>query len=90
VDQPRSSDSPTDETAIAELTLEGMHCQSCASLIAETLLDDPCVAGAVVDLDAARASVTYFPAMTSVGHLCALVMAVGYQASPAPSRNVAS
>lgn len=81
-------DSP--HTAIAELTVEGMHCQSCASLIEEVLLDDSGVAAAVVDLGAARAVVTYLPAMTTVDRLCDLAAAAGYQASPAPSRDVAS
>jgi P-type Cu2+ transporter len=95
VDEPLIWSSQTDEvdfpqTAIAELTVEGMHCQSCASLIEEALLDHSCVASAVVDLGAARAEVTYLPAMTSIDHLCELVAAIGYQASPAPSSGVAS
>ncbi len=76
-------DMKSPQTAIAELNVEGMHCQSCASLVEEVLLDDSCVAAAVVDLGAARAVVTYVPTMTSVGHLCELVAAVGYRASPA-------
>jgi copper chaperone CopZ len=95
MDDPRNSNGQMEQmnsrqTAIAELTVEGMHCQSCASLIEEILLDDSCVAGAVVDLDAARAMVTYFPEMTSVDHLCELVTAAGYQSSPASLGDVAS
>ena len=75
---------------VAELTVEGMHCQSCASLIEEVLLDDPCVEGAMVDLGAARAVVTYRPAMTSIDRLCELVAASGYQAFSAPSGDLAS
>jgi cation transport ATPase len=95
VDHPGNWDSQSGEmgspqTAIAELAVEGMHCQSCAALIEETLLDDSCVAGAIVDLDAARAVVTYLPTMTTVDHLCELVAAIGYHASPTPSGDAAS
>jgi len=45
-------------SATVELVVGGMHCQSCAELIEETLTGDPAVRHATVDLDAARAAVT--------------------------------
>jgi Cu+-exporting ATPase len=89
VDHPQNILSGTDageapHLADVELTVDGMHCESCASLIEEVLLEDSSVTSATVDLGAARAVVTYAPATTSVEHLCELVAGVGYQASPVP------
>lgn len=89
MDHPEEMPTGTDaghgpDLAAAELTVEGMHCQSCASLIEEVLLEDSSVSSAVVDLGAARAVVTYLPETTSVEHLCELVADVGYRASPVP------
>jgi copper chaperone CopZ len=68
--------------ATAELGITGMHCASCSALIEETLLEDLGVAGATVDLEAGRATVTYDPAQFSVADLCAAVVAAGYEAAP--------
>ena len=89
MDHPQKMPTGTDaedgpHLAAAELTVEGMHCQSCASLIEEVLLEDSSVSSAVVDSGANRAVVTYLPATTSVEHLCALVAEVGYRALPVP------
>ncbi len=65
-----------------ELTVEGMHCASCATLIEETLGKDGAVHAATVDLDAARASVTYDDATVSIEDLCATVAGIGYSARP--------
>ncbi|HLN41089.1 MAG TPA: heavy metal-associated domain-containing protein [Acidimicrobiales bacterium] len=70
-------------SATVELVVGGMHCQSCAELIEETLTGDPAVRHATVDLDAARASVTYDPATLTVDDLCAAVTGVGYRATRA-------
>ncbi|GEM_PF-3165946 len=72
-----------DEGATVELAVTGMHCQSCASLIEETLLEEPGVRSASVELEGALASVTYDPAVRSVGDLCAAVAGLGYSAAPA-------
>ncbi len=64
-----------------ELALEGMHCASCAALIEETLRKDVAVQAATVDLDAARAWVTYDDSSVSVDDLCATVAGVGYGAT---------
>jgi len=47
------------------------------------LTGDPAVRHATVDLDAARASVTYDPATLTVDDLCAAVTGVGYRATRA-------
>ena len=75
---------PTADTTTVELLVGGMHCQSCAALIAETLTGDPAVREAVVDLDTARASVTYDPSALTAAQLCAAVAGAGYRATPAP------
>lgn len=69
-------------TAAAELAVQGMHCQSCASLIEETLVENPAVPRAVVDLAAERAYVTYDPRSVTVDELCATITEVGYSATP--------
>jgi len=68
-------------SATVELVVGGMHCQSCAALIEETLTADPAVRRVTVDLDAARASVTYDPATLTVDDVCAAVTGVGYSAT---------
>ncbi|MGH9092344.1 MAG: heavy-metal-associated domain-containing protein [Acidimicrobiales bacterium] len=73
---------PTD---VAVLAIEGMHCPSCAALIEETLVEDLGVARAAVDLDAARATVRYDPAVHRLDDLCAAVTAAGYPATPVRS-----
>jgi copper chaperone len=72
----------TGPSAEVELDVSGMHCQSCAALIEETLRDDPGVHGARVELDAARASVTFDSGTLSVDDLCAVVAGLGYRATP--------
>ncbi len=72
-------------TDVAVLAIEGMHCQSCAGLIEETLVEDLGVARAVVDLGAARATVRYDPAVHRLDDLCAAVTAAGYRATPVRS-----
>jgi copper chaperone CopZ len=76
---------PTSDTASVELAVLGMHCRSCALLIEETLLAEPGVHEATVDLDGARAAVSFGPSMTSVEALCAAVAGAGYQATPLAS-----
>ena len=76
---------PRKPSAEVELDVGGMHCQSCAALIEETLRGDPGVRSAQVDLDAARASVTFDGATLSVDDLCAAVAGAGYRATPLSS-----
>ena len=71
-----------DASATIDLAIEGMHCQSCVLLIQETLADDPAVRRVVVDLDSARATVTFAPQGTTADAVCATVTALGYPASP--------
>jgi copper chaperone len=68
------------DLAQAVLRIEGMHCGSCSALIEETLLEDLGVAGAHVDLEEGRATVTFDPSRHSVSDLCDAVAAAGYRA----------
>jgi len=68
----------------------GMHCQSCAALIEETLVRDSGVHRATVDLDAGRASVVYDPGAITVDDLCAAVTGAGYAATPFSSTDPGS
>jgi copper chaperone CopZ len=65
-----------------ELNVTGMHCGSCSALIEESLGEHPAVTAASVDLDSARAVVTYDPSRLGADELCAVVAEVGYSATP--------
>jgi copper chaperone CopZ len=85
--EPGSSPRPAsaDGSTTVELTLGGMHCQSCVALIHDTLIRDPAVHSASVDLDTARASVVFDGSSLSVDDLCAAVVSAGYSATPLAS-----
>lgn len=78
---PSSAEAAPDGVATVELEVSGMHCQSCAALIEETLVRDPGVRRASVDLDLGRASVAYDPGAVSVDQLCEAVSSAGYAAT---------
>ncbi len=80
---------PANSTTIG-LVVGGMHCQSCAALIEETLVRDHRVQRAEVDLDAARALVAFDASRLSVDDLCAVVVSAGYTAVPLASGDPAS
>ncbi len=67
--------------ATAQLSIEGMHCGSCSALIEETLIEQPGVLEASVDLDAARAVVRFDRDRLGSNDLCGLVSGVGYEAT---------
>jgi copper chaperone len=73
---------PGSANTSTELAVEGMHCASCVLLIEETLADDPAIRSVHVDLDSARATVTFDPTATSVEAVCAMVEGLGYPAGP--------
>jgi len=73
-----------------DLVVEGMHCPSCAALIEETLTGDPDVRTTTVDLEGARATVTYDPTTLTVDDLCAAVNGLGYRATSPPPGNPGS
>ena len=79
----------TDLTTV-ELDVAGMHRQSCVALIQETLVRDPRVARATVDLDQGRAAVAFDPGAISVDELCATVTGAGYAATPIAAANPTS
>jgi Cu+-exporting ATPase len=84
-DQSGRADAGAGRSARVEMTLAGMHCRSCALLIEDTLIEQPGVQMATVDLDSAHASVEYDPRAVTPAELCAAVVDAGYQASPVNS-----
>lgn len=82
--EPRSTPEPGAAVGSTEveLVVSGMNCQSCVALIEETLGRDPAVHRITVDLDAARASVSFDGTALSVDDLCTAVAGVGYRATP--------
>jgi copper chaperone CopZ len=68
-----------------ELSVEGMHCESCVALIEETLREDPRVSSVSVDLESGRASVVVDRAALTPDELCATIVELGYQATPVES-----
>ena len=70
-------------TASIEFHVEGMHCGSCVANVQESLEAQPGVGSATVDLDAARAVVTFDPSTIDVDALAAVVAEAGYVATPA-------
>ena len=75
-------DTPGAEVAVAQLTVEGMHCGSCVALIEETLTERDGVRAASVDLDSARAVVEYDPSTVDVEEIRAAIAQAGYSATP--------
>jgi copper chaperone len=71
---------PDGNITTLELAVEGMHCQSCVLLIEETLNGDPTIRTVSVDLESARATVTYERGASSVDAVCATLTSLGYPA----------
>lgn len=72
-------------TSTVELAIEGMHCGSCVALIEETLGEMPGVERATVDLEQARASITFDENAIGAGELAEIVTDVGYPATLVPT-----
>lgn len=70
-------------TTTQEFAVEGMHCGSCAALIEETLVENPAIPEVRVDLEAARATVSFDPARVSATEVAAAISDLGY-----PSRAI--
>ena len=68
--------------AVAQLTVEGMHCGSCVALIEETLSEREGVTAALVDLDSSRAVIEYDPSALDVEEIRAAIAEAGYSATP--------
>lgn len=80
--QPGDSAGATATTSV-EFRVEGMHCGSCVANVQESLEEQAGVTTATVDLDAARAVVTFDPSTIDVDALAAVVAEAGYVATPA-------
>jgi copper chaperone CopZ len=68
--------------ATAELAVSGMHCESCAALVEEVLVEQDGVRAASVDLAAARARIEYDSSRLGVEQLAGAVVRAGYSAAP--------
>jgi copper chaperone CopZ len=79
--EPTTADRDPAGVATIEFQVSGMHCGSCAALIEETLLGQPGVASASVDLDATRAVVGYDPDRVGADELGAAITGAGYPAT---------
>ena len=77
-----SSGTSSDQIAVAQFTVEGMHCGSCVSLIEETLAERDGVKAAFVDLDSARAVVEYDPSALDGDEIRVAIVEAGYSATP--------
>ena len=73
-----TSDTTGAQSAVAQLTIDGMHCGSCVALIEETLNELDGVMAALVDLDSARAVVEYDPSMLGVDEIRTAIAGAGY------------
>jgi copper chaperone CopZ len=69
--------------ATAELAVGGMHCESCATLIEEILVEQHGVRAASVDLERGRAHVEYDASRLGVEELAGVIVGAGYSADPA-------
>jgi copper chaperone CopZ len=69
------------QIAVAQLTVEGMHCGSCVALIEETLNEREGVTAALIDLDSGRAVVEYNPSTLEVEDIRAAIVEAGYSAT---------
>jgi copper chaperone CopZ len=63
------------------LAVTGMHCASCAALIEETLVDEPGLLAARVDLGAERAEVTFDEDVTQLSAVQSAIAELGYGSS---------
>jgi Cu+-exporting ATPase len=64
-----------------ELTVNGMHCASCAALIEEVLTEQRGLLAAHVDLVTNRAEVTFDDTVTELALLQSVIVELGYGSS---------
>jgi copper chaperone CopZ len=76
---PNQAQGDLDDLATVVMTVSGMHCASCATLIEEILLEQAGVLGATVDLDSSLARVTVQTSRADFNQLAEAVADVGYQ-----------
>lgn len=74
--------------SVAELSITGMHCTSCAALVEETVGELDGVSGVEVVYESGRAKVTFDAAAVGVEELCAAVAEAGYEAHPADTADM--
>lgn len=65
-----------------DLSVSGMHCDSCVALIEEVVAEINGVSSVRVDLKQATSEVRFDPSLVSTDELCAVIGDLGYQASP--------
>lgn len=71
----------------ARLSLFGMHCASCATLIERSLTKVPGVEQVNVNFAAEKASITFDPLQTNAGKLIDTVRNAGYRAEEIPEKD---
>ena len=64
------------------LAVTGMHCASCGLLIDETLEELPGIIASSTDLRRETTTLDYDPAQTSLDHITAEIVKLGYTARP--------
>ena len=64
----------------AELQIEGMSCAACVGRIERTLMKQPGVLSASINLATERARVTYLPQTINRARLCSVIDELGFQA----------
>ncbi|NLG07608.1 copper-translocating P-type ATPase [Candidatus Peribacteria bacterium] len=74
-------------TENVNLSINGMHCASCALLITKSLQSTPGVQDAHVNFAAAKAHIRYDPAVTDLQALIRAVKSAGYNASVANAQD---
>lgn len=63
----------------AVMTIDGMHCTSCSSLIELNLMDEDGVRAVEVDYPSRRATVEFDPELASISSLTEAIVGLGYK-----------
>jgi len=88
---PNPAPAAGEDAGTVDLLVGARHCPSCSALVQETLLAEPGVRQAAVDLVTGRASVTFDGRPVAVEDQCGTVAGLGYSATasaagdPAPT-----
>lgn len=68
--------------AHCQLTVEGMHCNSCGLLVDETVEDLDGVTRCTTDVRRGRARVEFEPTLVTVAEITAAITGLGYPSAP--------
>ncbi len=70
---------------LCELQIDGMSCAACVGRVERTLLKQPGVVTASVNLATERAQIEFLPQSNNIARLCAVIEKLGFQAKSATS-----